>query len=67
MHLKVVSKLSKHVWVKINEVSKLAIGTVDIDATADDSEIEDPEDIVQLSRSSEDEATQASDLDVHVG
>ena len=46
-------------WVEINKASKLAIGMVDVDATADDSEIEDPEDVVQLSRSSEDEATQA--------
>ena len=46
-------------WAEINEASKLAIGMVDIDATADDSEIEDPEDVVQLSGSSEDEATQA--------
>ena len=58
-HLKVVGKLSKRVWAEINEASKLAIGMVDIDATADDSEIEDPEDVVQLSGSSEDEATQA--------
>ena len=58
-HLKVVGKLSKCVWAEINEASKLVIGTVDVDATADDSEIEDLEDVVQLSGSSEDEATQA--------
>ena len=59
VHLKVVGKLSKRVWAEIHKASKLAKDTVDIDATADDSKIEDPEDVVQLSRSSEDEATQA--------
>ena len=59
VHLKVVGKLSKCVWAKINKASNLAIGTVDIDATAYDSKIEDHEDVMQLSGSSEDEATQA--------
>jgi hypothetical protein len=55
-HFKVVTKLSERVWAEIHEASLLAMGSVDVDATADDSEIEDhPEDVVQLSES-EDEA-----------
>lgn len=52
-HFKVVSKLSKRAWNEIQEASLLAMGSVDVDATADDSEIEDPEDLVQLSASEE--------------
>ena len=57
-HFKVVTKLSKRAWAEIHEASSSAMGSVDIDATADDSEIEDPEDLVQLSVS-EDEAGKA--------
>ena len=48
-HYKVVSKLSERVWGEIHEASLAAMGSVDVEATADDSEIEDPEDLVQLS------------------
>jgi hypothetical protein len=48
-HHKVIVKLSERVWGEIHDASSLAIGSVDVDATADDSEIEDPEDLVQLS------------------
>ncbi|KAF8154406.1 hypothetical protein B0H34DRAFT_799197 [Crassisporium funariophilum] len=48
-HHRVIAKLSERVWNEIHDVSLLAIGSVDVDATADDSEIEDPEDLVQLS------------------
>jgi hypothetical protein len=40
------------VWGEIHEAT-LAIGSVDVDPTADDSEIEDPEDLVQLSSEGE--------------
>ncbi|KAG5649077.1 hypothetical protein H0H81_006467, partial [Sphagnurus paluster] len=50
-HYKVVSKLSERVWGEIHNASKAAIGSVEVDATADESEIEDPEDLVQLSES----------------
>ena len=48
-HYKVVSQLSERVWCEIHEASSLAIGSVDVDVTGDDSDIEDPEDLVQLS------------------
>ena len=52
-HHKVIAKLSERVWGEIHEASS-AIGTVDVDATAaDGSEIEDPEDLVQLSSEGE--------------
>ena len=42
-------------WAEIHEASLLAMESVDLEATADNSEVEDhPEDIVQLS--SEEEA-----------
>jgi hypothetical protein len=41
------------VWNKIHDASLLAIGSVHVDATADDSEIEDPDDLVQLSSEGE--------------
>jgi len=41
--------LSERVWGEIHEASTAAIGAVDVDATGDDSEIEDPEDLIQLS------------------
>jgi len=41
------------VWKEIHDASSLAMGSVDVDATADDSEIEDPEDLVQLSSEGE--------------
>ena len=50
-HYKVVSTLSDRVWGKIHEASTTAVGSVDVDATADDSQIKDPEDIIQLSQS----------------
>src|ERR1700678_343230 len=55
LNYKVVSKLSERVWGEIHEASTSAISSVDVDAADDDSEIEDPEDLVQLS--SDDEAT----------
>ena len=47
-HYKVVSKLSKWAWGEIHEALSLAIGSVDLDQTADDSEIEELEDLMQL-------------------
>lgn len=52
-HLKVVSKLSERVWIEIHFASLSAMGSVDVDATAEDSEMENPEDLVQLSASEE--------------
>jgi hypothetical protein len=49
-HHKVIAKLSERVWGEIHDAT-LAIGAVDVDPTADDSEIEDPENLVQLSSS----------------
>jgi len=40
------------VWGEIHE-AMLAIGSVDIDPMGDDSEIKDPEDLVQLSSEGE--------------
>ena len=48
-HYKVVSQLSERVWCEIYEASPLAIESVDVVVTGDDSDIEDPEDLVQLS------------------
>jgi len=56
-HYKVISKLSERVWHEIHHASMSAIESIDVDATADDSEVEDPEDIVQLSESSEGEGS----------
>ncbi|KAF8806780.1 hypothetical protein BYT27DRAFT_7338795 [Phlegmacium glaucopus] len=55
-HYKVVSTLSKRVWGEIHEASLSVIGSVEVDTTADDSEMEDPEDLMQLSSEPEDEA-----------
>ncbi|KAF8805468.1 hypothetical protein BYT27DRAFT_7213027 [Phlegmacium glaucopus] len=55
-HYKVVSTLSKRVWGEIHEALLLVIGSVEVDATADDSEMEDPKDLVQLLSEPEDEA-----------
>ena len=52
-HHKVIAKLSERVWKEIHDTSSLAMGSVDVDATADDSEIEDPKDLVQLSSEGE--------------
>lgn len=52
-HHRVIAKLSEWVWNKIHDASLLAIGSVHVDATADDSEIEDPDDLVQLSSEGE--------------
>ena len=52
-HHKVIAKLSERVWKEIHDASLLAMGSVDVEATADDSEIEDPEDLVQLSSEGE--------------
>ena len=46
-HYQVVVNLSEWVWGEIHEASS-AVGLVDVDATADESEIEDSEDLVQL-------------------
>jgi hypothetical protein len=54
-HYKVIANLSEWVWGEIHKASSSAIGSVDIDATAD-SEIEDPEDLVRLSSEPEGEA-----------
>ena len=54
-HYKVISKLSKRAWGEIHEASSLAIGSVYLDQTAGDSEIEEPEDLVQLSSEAEGE------------
>ena len=51
-HYKVISKLSKRAC---HEASSLAIGSVELNQTADDSEIEEPEDLVQLSSEAEGE------------
>ena len=48
-HYKVVSQLSERVWHEIHEAFPLAIGSVDVDVTGDDSDIEDPKDLLQLS------------------
>ena len=40
-------------WHEIHEASSLAIGSVDVDVTGDDNDIEDPEDLVQLSSNGE--------------
>jgi len=53
VHYKVICKLSEQVWGKIQEALLLAIGSVDIEATANDSDIEDPEDLLQLSSEGE--------------
>ncbi|KAF5368712.1 hypothetical protein D9615_010297 [Tricholomella constricta] len=54
-HYKVVANLTERQWGDIHEASS-AVGLVDVDATAaDDSEIEDPEDLVQLSSEAEGE------------
>ena len=42
-------------WHEIHEASS-AVGLVDVDAMADDSEIEDPEDLVQLSSEPDDDS-----------
>ncbi|KAF8798636.1 hypothetical protein BYT27DRAFT_7264754 [Phlegmacium glaucopus] len=55
-HYKVVSTLSKRVWGEIHEALLSVIGSVEVNMTADDSEMEDPEDLVQLSSEPEDEA-----------
>ena len=47
-HHKVITKLSEQVWGEIHDAT-LAIGAVDVDPTVDYSEIEDPEDLIQLS------------------
>jgi len=52
-HYKVVSKLSDRVWQEIHEASTSAMASVDADTTADDSDVEDPEDVVQLSSEGE--------------
>ena len=56
MHYKVVSTLSECMWGEIHKALLSVIGSVDVNATADDSEIEDPEDLVQLSSEPEGEA-----------
>jgi len=53
VHYKVVAQLSERVWGEIHEASSLAIGSVDVDAVGRDSDIEDPEDLVQLSSDGE--------------
>ena len=50
MHFKVVNKLSKQVWAKIHEASLLAMEPVDLDATADNSEVEDHPEYVTCSK-----------------
>lgn len=40
-------------WHEIHKASTAAIGSVDVDTTADDSEVDDPEDIVPLSSEGE--------------
>ncbi|KAF8805296.1 hypothetical protein BYT27DRAFT_7243389 [Phlegmacium glaucopus] len=55
-HYKVVSTLSKRVWGEIHEASLSVIGSVEVNTTADDSEMEDPKDLVQLLSEPEDEA-----------
>ena len=55
-HYKVIANLSERVWGEIHEASSSAIGSVDVDAMADDSEIEDPEDLVRLSSEPEGKA-----------
>lgn len=55
-HYKVVASLSDRVWGEIHEASSLAMGSIDPDQMADDSDIEDPEDLVQLSSEAEGEA-----------
>ena len=55
-HYKVVASLSDRVWGEIHEASSLAMGSIDPDQMADDSDIEDPEDLVQLSSEPEGEA-----------
>jgi len=52
-HYKVVAQLSERVWGEIHEASSLAIGSVDVDAVGRDSDVEDPEDLVQLSSDGE--------------
>jgi hypothetical protein len=55
VHFKVVTKLSKRVWAEIHEASLLAMASSDVDATADDTDLEeDPEDVVKLSSEDED-------------
>ncbi|KAF8154656.1 hypothetical protein B0H34DRAFT_852391 [Crassisporium funariophilum] len=56
-HYKVICKLSERVWHEIHHASMSAIESIDVDATADDSGVEDPKDIVQLSKSSEGEGS----------
>ena len=55
-HYKVVATLSDRVWGEIHEASSLAMGSIDADQMADDSDIEDPEDLIQLSSEAEGEA-----------
>ena len=55
-HYKVVASLSDQVWGEIHKASSLAMGSIDPDQMADDSDIEDPEDLVQLSSEAEGEA-----------
>ena len=50
-----MSKLSKRVWNEIDEAATAAIGSVEVDAMTDDSKIEDPEDLVQLSESGDED------------
>jgi hypothetical protein len=52
-HYKVIAKLSERVWHEIQEASTSAMESIDVDATADDSGVEDPEDLVQLSSEGE--------------
>lgn len=52
-YYKVIAKLSELVWHEIHKASTAAIGSVDVDTTADDSEVDDPEDIVPLSSEGE--------------
>jgi hypothetical protein len=55
VHFKVVTKLSEWVWGEIHEASLSAMSSLDVDATADDSDLEeDPEDVVKLSSEDED-------------
>jgi len=42
--------------LEIDEASSSAIGSVDVDVTSDDREIEDPKDLVQLSSEPKGEA-----------
>lgn len=42
-------------WAEIHDASLLAMGSVDVDATAEDSDLEEhPEDVVKLSSEDED-------------